>query len=101
LATLNYNNASASDKIKLIAIQKWISMNGTQEDEAWIESRRMNTSSNSMFYDVAEGVFKKPLVSVLGDGVHPSIWLYPQTEMSLNGSAPAQRKLTERVFWDN
>jgi len=101
LATLNYNNASASDKIKLIAIQKWISMNGTQEDESWIESRRMNTSSNSMFYDVTEGVFKKPLVSVLGDGVHPSIWLYPQTEMSLNGSAPAQRKLTERVFWDN
>lgn len=101
IASLSFGSASASDKMKLIATQKWISMNGTQEDEAWIESRRMNTPENPVFHNTTNGLFKKPTVSVLGDGVHPSLWLYPQTEMSLNSSAPDQRSLTDKVFWDN
>lgn len=92
---------SIMNKSNLIATQKWVSMNGTQEDESWIESRRFNTDANPIFYSSTNGLFKKPRESVLGDGVHPSIWLYPQTEMSLNSSAPEQRNLTERVFWDN
>lgn len=99
---LNFNGLSSlNDKLKAIGTQKWISMNGTQEDESWIESRRFNTPDNPMFHDPVNGIFKKPTQSVLGDGIHPSIWLFPQTEMSLNQSAPAQRVLTEKVFWDN
>jgi len=101
IATLGFDAANTASKVKLIATQKWISMNGTQEDESWIESRRMNTPENPVFHSPSTGLFKKPTQSVLADGVHPSIWLYPQTEMSLNSSAPAQRALTGKVFWDN
>ncbi len=100
---LNFNGlASLKDKLVAIGTQKWISMNGTQEDESWIESRRFNTPDNPMFYDAANGLFRKPSLSLLGAGVHPSIWLFPQTELSLNKtSVPAGRTLTDRVFWDN
>ncbi|MFZ1705997.1 MAG: SusD/RagB family nutrient-binding outer membrane lipoprotein, partial [Saprospiraceae bacterium] len=101
LTSLAFGGASASNKMKLIATQKWISMNGTQEDEGWIESRRMNTPDNPVFHNTTDGLFKKPTLSVLAAGVHPSLWLYPQTEMSLNGSAPTQRSLTDKAFWDN
>ncbi len=99
-SSLNFDG-SLKDKLIAIGTQKWISMNGTQEDESWIESRRFNTPDNPMFHDPVTGIFKKPTQSVLGDGIHPSIWLFPQTEMSLNQSAPDQRTLTDRVFWDN
>ena len=100
--SLNFDGlTSLKDKLKAIGTQKWVSMNGTQEDESWIETRRFNTADNPFFYDPASGLMKKPTISVLGDGVHPSVWLYPQSEMSLNGSAPAQRTLTDKVFWDN
>jgi hypothetical protein len=100
--SLNFDGlATLKDKLVAIGTQKWISMNGTQEDESWIESRRFNTPDNPMFHDPATGIFKKPTQSVLGDGIHPSIWLFPQSEMSLNQSAPAQRTLTDKVFWDN
>lgn len=99
---LNFDGlGTLKDKLTAIGTQKWISMNGTQEDESWIESRRFNTQDNPMFHDPATGIFKKPTLSVLGAGVHPSIWLFPQSEMSLNQSAPAQRSLTDKVFWDN
>ena len=42
-----------------------------------------------------------PTKSALGSQVFPSIYLYPESEQSFNPNAPAQRKLTEKVFWDN
>lgn len=101
-AGLNFDNAnSLNEQLKLIGTQKWISMNGLQEDESWIETRRFDTPDNPMFYNSTNGLFHTPTLSTLGEGVYPTIWLYPQSEMSLNSSAPAQRKLTDKVFWDN
>lgn len=82
-----------ANKLNEIAQQKWISMNGLQESEGWIESRRFN-SVNQGFTD--------PVISVLGAGVHPSIWFYPAEELSRNPNAPSQRTdVTDKVFWDN
>lgn len=94
---LDYAGGSDMDKLNNIAIQKWISMNGTQEDEGWIETRRFDTPSNPIF---SQTIFATPFVSVLPDNVHPSIWLYPANELSLNPSAPTQHAITDKVFWD-
>lgn len=102
ISGLQYSSGlSLAEKLKTIGIQKWISCNGLQEDEGWIESRRFDTPDNRMFTDPTAGVFKKPVLSVLPDGVYPSILLYPQNEISFNPNAPAQHALTDKVFWDN
>ena len=91
---------SMDDQLNIIGVQKWISMNGTQEDEGWIEARRFDREGNRIFTGT-DGIWAEPTLSVLGDRVFPSIWLYPADELSFNPSAPAQRDLTEKVFWDN
>ena len=99
IATLGFGSLSSlDDKIDAIAVQKWISLNGTQEDEGWIETRRFDRPASRLF---TAGIFQTPTLSVLGQGVFPSTWLYPETEQSLNGKAPAQRKITDKIFWDN
>lgn len=98
--SLGFDSSSDADKVKTIAIQKWVSMNGLQEDEAWIETRRFDTDDNKIFSGV-NGIFDTPAISVMPEGTHPSIWLYPQSEISLNPNSPAQRDLMGRVFWDN
>jgi len=99
ISSLGYSSTSAlDDKLDLIGVQKWISLNGTQEDEGWIEARRFDRPSSRLFTD---GIWQTPPLSVLPTGQFPSIWLYPETEISLNPNAPAQRVLTENVFWDN
>ncbi len=100
VASLDFAGSSDADKVKTIAIQKWVSMNGLQEDEGWIETRRFDTDGNKIFSGV-NGVFDTPAISVMPEGTHPSIWLYPQSEISLNPNSPAQRDLMGRVFWDN
>ncbi len=89
---------SLDDRIDLIAVQKWISLNGTQEDEGWIEARRFDRPESRLFTD---GIWQTPPLSVLPDGTFPSTFLYPESERSLNPSAPAQRTITDKIFWDN
>jgi hypothetical protein len=93
ISLLDYSKSnSLITRLNTIAIQKWISMNGLQDDEGWIETRRFNV--------FAESIFATPVQSVLQPKVHPSIWLYPDNELTYNPNAPAQRTLTEKVFWD-
>lgn len=99
IASLDYASLSDLDaKIDAIAVQKWISLNGTQEDEGWIETRRFDRPASRLF---TQGIFQSPPLSVLGANVYPSIWLYPESERSLNPNAPAQRVITDKIFWDN
>lgn len=97
ISTLNYGG-SMDEKINTIGVQKWISMNGTQEDEGWIETRRFDRPGNRIF---TEGIFQNPPLSSLQSGVFPASWLYPASERSLNPNAPSQRSITDRLFWDN
>ncbi len=99
IASLNYSSLSNLDaKLDVIGVQKWISLNGTQEDEGWIESRRFDRPASRLF---TKGIFQSPPLSVLAAGVFPSSWLYPESERSLNPNAPLQRVITEKIFWDN
>ena len=89
----------AQIRLNQIGIQKWISMNGLQEAEGWIEARRFDTPEARIF---TNGIWQTPLRSALGDKVFPAVYLYPSDELNFNPSAPAQRSsITERLFWDN
>ncbi len=100
ISSLDFAGATTlDDKLDLIGIQKWISLNGTQEDEGWIESRRFDRPASRIFTD--GGIFQTPLLSVLPSGVHPSSWLYPESERSLNPNVLPQREITDAIFWDN
>lgn len=96
---LGFDAASTSEKINLIGVQKWISMNGLQEAEGWIEARRFDTPENPIFTGPS-GIFQTPLQTALGDREFPVRWLYPESEQSLNPNAPPQSTLTTKVFWD-
>jgi len=97
--SLGYSSADPlDDRLDTIGIQKWISLNGTQEDEGWIEARRFDRPASRLF---TNGIWQTPPLSVLPSGEFPSAWLYPETEMSLNSNAPAQRTITDNIFWDN
>ena len=99
ITSLNFAGAATlDDQLDLIGIQKWISLNGTQEDEGWIESRRFDRPASRIFTD--GGIFQTPILSVLPDGVHPSSWLYPESERSLNPNVLPQREITDALFWD-
>lgn len=99
ISSLDYAGATTlDDQLDLIGIQKWISLNGTQEDEGWIESRRFDRPASRIFTD---GIFQTPPLSVLNSGTFPSVWLYPESERSLNPNALPQRTITDAVFWDN
>ncbi len=97
--SLNYSTSNPLvDRIDEIAVQKWISLNGTQEDEGWIEARRFDRPGSRLF---TEGIWQDPPLSVLSSGAFPSAWLYPESERSLNPNAAPQRTITDNIFWDN
>lgn len=99
ISTLGYSSSDPlDDKIDMIAVQKWISLNGTQEDEGWIEARRFDRPASRLF---TNGIWQTPPLSVLAAGVFPSAYLYPASERSFNPNAPLQRSLTDKIFWDN
>jgi hypothetical protein len=96
-SALNFGG-SLDAKLDMIAVQKWISMNGTQEDEGWIEARRFDRPASRLF---TNGIWQTPTLSVLPAGQFPATWLYPASERSLNPNCPAQRQITDKIFWDN
>ncbi len=99
ITALGFDALASNDaKIDAIGIQKWISLNGTQEDEGWIETRRFDRPASRLF---TQGILQTPPLSILADGEHPASWLYPQNERSLNAKAAPQRKITDKIFWDN
>jgi hypothetical protein len=93
--------ATTLQKSDLIGVQKWISMNGLQESEGWIESRRFDQPGSNVFTHSTNGIFDTPSRSVFPAGVFPTIRLYPQSEISLNAQNVPARVITDKVFWDN
>jgi hypothetical protein len=97
-----YNEAASEvAKSDLIGVQKWISMNGLQESEGWIESRRFDRPPTNIFTNPTTGIFDTPSRSTLPTAIYPSIRLYPQSEISLNAQNVPARTITDKVFWDN
>jgi hypothetical protein len=78
------------DQLNAIITQKWLSMCGTQGDEAWIEWRRTTFPT---FFTVSA-------VSNIGAGRFPRILLYPSTEVTRNPNMPGQHFIYDKVWWD-
>lgn len=90
--------AALDTKLNILSSQKWISMCGIQETEGWIETRRFDRPGNQVFTGSGTGIFRTPTRTVLGQGVFPSIFLVPQSELSFNPNAPRDRKITDKVL---
>jgi hypothetical protein len=85
------SSGSADDKVKAIITQKWISMNGTQGIEAWIEFRRTS------YPDFLTPSF----TSVLGPGKFPQRLIYPSEELTRNANVPKNNvTISDKVWWD-
>ena len=83
-------NGTTQQKVRHIITQKWFCMNGNQGFEAWTEWRRTGypdflvlSASPSRQLDVL-----------------PTIFLYPDVEVSRNAAFPGQHVLTNKVYWD-
>jgi hypothetical protein len=80
---------SPEQKIDAIITQKWISMNGTQNLEAWTEWRRTGYPD----------ILQVSKTSNIGN-VFPVRILYPDSEISRNPNTPPQKAVTDKVWWD-
>lgn len=85
--------ATNSDKIKLLATQKWIHYSVVQPVESWAEIRRLDSPVFNFEVDPAN-VQKLP----------PYRWLYANSEQTYNTanyqSVKAKDNLTTKIFWD-
>ena len=90
----NVSYAKASDKLKVVLLQKYIAMNGTNHLETWTDYRRNG------YPVIALSVNPGRSSSVL-----PVRLLYPQSEYNLNTSsvqaAGTISQFTSKVWWMN
>jgi hypothetical protein len=81
---------TTADKVKRIITEKWIAMDGTQGDEAWIEWRRTGYPD----------FFTPSVNSIAGPGVWPYRLYYPSSEVTRNINFPGQKLINDKVWWD-
>lgn len=85
--------ASAAEKLKLIATQKWIHFSIVQPLESWAEIRRLDAPVFNFEVDNANAQ-KQP----------PYRWIYPSTEQTYNTAnyeaVRSKDNLTTKIFWD-
>lgn len=101
---------------KLIGIQKWIALGGTNNFEAWCEMRRLKypafgTVSGSDIYNVANDVYSPDLYvpgtlytpiqynTELGAGKILQRFKYAESSTSRNSNAPDNKGDAVPVFW--
>jgi hypothetical protein len=99
---------SQEGKIKLIAMQKWVSLCLVNNLEAWNEMRRLGYPEytgavatevyNGGFY--TSGTLISPSGNTLGVGNFVERLHYPEESTRLNNNAPEQKSLTEPIWWD-
>ena len=93
-ASVTWDNAvSVPEKLKLIAVQKWIHFSVVQSIEGWAELRRLDLPTFTFQQDNSNAQ-KLP----------PYRWLYAPSENTYNTSNYNQVRqsdnLTTRIFWD-
>ena len=92
--SVNWNLAgSAAEKLRLIAVQKWLHFNVVQPIEGWAELRRLDLP-NFTFQADNSNAQKLP----------PSRWLYAASENTYNtenyNMVRQSDNLTTKIFWD-
>ncbi|MDB5283284.1 MAG: hypothetical protein JWO06_2359 [Bacteroidota bacterium] len=81
--------ATQNQKLRLILTQKWVSMCGNQNFEAWTEWRRTRLPD---FFTISQS-------SVIGNSF-PRRMVYPSAEVNNNGSFPGLQPVTAKIWWD-
>lgn len=111
--TYAYNNLNYQ---KLIGIQKWVALSGTNNFEAWNELRRLKypafgSVNGTSIYNVASDTYRPELlvagtlytpISVFGELGNNTILQrirYAQSSTNANNNAPAVKPDKEPVFW--
>ncbi len=100
---------SASDKLELIYMQKWVALFYMDHMEAWSEIRRTDVPALSS--ESASAIFADPTIYEAGDLIEPSTnalgagkifkrMFYPYTSRNLNKNTPAAVSADTRVWWD-
>lgn len=98
VSTLGFSGASQDVQLNILAVQKWISMNGLQMAEGWLETLRFDRPGNQVF---SGGIFTTPQLTTLGSGIFPSSFVYPSSEVNYNPNLPQGRTVKDKRFWDN
>ena len=86
----NSDWTASTDKLKAIAIQKWIALTNFSGMEAWTEFRRTNLPNI-------------PQAPTVTDAKRPLRLFYPSTESGSNSNVAAQGNIdvfSPRLFWD-
>ena len=113
IAAYPYSAAKADE---YIGIQKWVALSGINSFESWCEMRRLgypafggkkaediyNFSTDQLDASVLEpGELYTPyqVNAQVGANKLPQRWLYPQASIDYNTNCPAEKPLTEKVFW--
>jgi len=84
----NYSWDSTTNHMELIATQKWVSMCGIQNMEAWCEIRRTGYP-----------VLTPSLASQLATGALPERIPYVNGEQNANANFPGQAPITKKLWW--
>ncbi len=101
--------ASATGKLNLIYMQKWVALFYRDHMEAWSEIRRTDVPALSSA--TAKEIFNSPTGYNAGDMIEPGVnhinagglakrVPYPSSARQLNSNTPAEKLLSDRVFWD-
>ncbi|MEO8766279.1 MAG: SusD/RagB family nutrient-binding outer membrane lipoprotein [Ginsengibacter sp.] len=99
-----YPATSTGDNLNAIITQKWASFAyGVHFIEGWFERTRTGIPKSSpVAYDDANyvpGEFVTSKNSVLGGGIYPKRFVFPDAEISTNPNTPAQVPITVPVWW--
>lgn len=86
---VSFPAGTLEQKLDAIITQKWVSTNGSQNVEAWTEWRRTGYPD----------IFQVSKTSNIGN-VFPVRILYADSEVSRNPNTPAQKAVTDKVWWD-
>lgn len=85
--------ATTADKLKRIALQKWIHFSVLQPIDSWAEIRRLNAPTFSFETDNSNPQTQPPVR-----------WFYAASEPTYNAAnyqeVAGQDKLTTKIFWD-
>jgi|JI6StandDraft_1071083.scaffolds.fasta_scaffold11871_4 hypothetical protein len=100
ISLLAFSGKTSDEQLDILGVQKWISMNGLQMAEGWLETLRFDRAGHHIFTDAATGIYTSPINTTLGANKYPTSFIYPTQETSLNPNTPANRRVSDRRFWD-
>lgn len=101
--------ATTSDKLNLLYMQRWVAFFYRNHFEAWCEQRRTDVPSKTSYTTqqvdndntiYTAGQLFSPGLNYKGNGDLCKRFPYPSTARQLNSNTPTAKTLADPVFWD-